>query len=126
MDREKAIFSFFIMLAFALNVGFFLGDIDNISHHSSFAMFAAITVNLIATVLKIGDRSQLGTFMLSSCLVADIQLIFAAGYWAFASHVFDLQHTEYIVDIVKLSGGAAIATFISIIILLIDTASMRR
>ena len=41
-------------------------------------------VNLIATVLKFGDRTQIGAIHLSTSLVADLQLLAAAVVWAMA------------------------------------------
>lgn len=42
--------------------------------------FAAIVVNLIATILKLGDKTQLGSVLLATSLVADIQLISSSNY----------------------------------------------
>lgn len=58
MNLEKVIFGFFIVLAATLNFGFFVGDIGNPAYHHVFELFAAIVVNLIATVLKFGDRTR--------------------------------------------------------------------
>ena len=58
MNLEKVVFGFFIILAATLNFGFFIGDFDNPNHHPVYELFAAIVVNLIATVLKFGDRTQ--------------------------------------------------------------------
>ena len=60
MNLEKVVFGFFIVLAATLNFGFFLGDIDNVAHHNIYELYAAVVVNLIATVLKFGDRTQIG------------------------------------------------------------------
>ena len=59
MNLEKVIFGFFIVLAATLNFGFFIGDLDNPIHHDVYEPFAAIVVNLIATVLKFGDRTPI-------------------------------------------------------------------
>jgi hypothetical protein len=56
-------------------------------HHHIYELFAAIVVNLIATVLKFGDRTQIGAVHLSTSLVADLQLVAAACVWAIAVHV---------------------------------------
>ena len=61
MNLEKVIFGFFIILALTLNFGFFLGELDDPSHHHIYELYATIVVNLIATVLKFGDRTQIGT-----------------------------------------------------------------
>ena len=46
-----------------------------------------MVVNLIATVLKFGDRTQIGAVHLATSLVADLQLISAALVWGYASYV---------------------------------------
>ena len=71
MNLEKVIFGFFIVLAATLNFGFFVGDLDDPAHHDIYELFAAIVVNFIATVLKFGDRTQIGAVHLSTSLVAD-------------------------------------------------------
>ena len=43
-----------------LNFGFVIGELDNVAHHHVYELFAVIVVNFIATVLKLGDRSQMG------------------------------------------------------------------
>ena len=60
MNQEKVAFGFFVILALSLNFGFVMGDIDNPAHHNVYELFAAIVVSLIATVLKFGDRTQVG------------------------------------------------------------------
>ena len=44
-------------------------------------------VNLIAMVLKFGDRTQIGAVQLATSLVASLQLIAAAAVWAYATNV---------------------------------------
>ena len=70
MNLEKVIFGFFIVFAATLNFGFFIGEIDNPVHHDIYELFAAVAVNLIATVLKFGDRTQIGAIHLATSLVA--------------------------------------------------------
>ena len=87
MNRERVIFGFFIVLALTLNFGFVLGEIDNPNHHGVVELFLVIVVNLIATGLKLGDRSQIGAVLLATSFVADLQLIGAAIVWTVAVHV---------------------------------------
>jgi len=87
MNLEKVVFGFFIVLAATLNFGFFLGDIDNVAHHNIYELYAAVVVDLIATVLKFGDRTQIGAVHLATSLVADLQLIAATVVWAYATGV---------------------------------------
>jgi hypothetical protein len=124
MNLEKVIFGFFIVLAMTLNFGFFIGDIDNPSHHHVYELYAAIIVSLIATVLKFGDRTHVGAILLSTSLAADLQLIAAAIIWVAMSGKMD--ESNLTVYIVSLSGGALMANFISVILLISETISQRR
>ena len=74
MNPEKVVFGFFIVLALTLNFGFFVGELDNPDHHNEWELFAVVVVNLVATVLKFGDRTQIGAVLLSTSLVAMLQL----------------------------------------------------
>ncbi|WP_197911636.1 DUF6394 family protein [Kineobactrum salinum] len=87
MNMSKVIFAFFVLLAVTLNFGFFIGDIDNPDHHNVYELFAALVVGLIATILKFGERSQMGAVLLASSLVVDLQLIAAALIWAVGAHM---------------------------------------
>ncbi len=83
MNLEKVVFGFFVLFAATLNFGFFIGDLgDPPELHNSYELYAAVVVNLIATVLKFGDRTQIGGAVhLATSLVADLQLIAAALVW---------------------------------------------
>jgi hypothetical protein len=127
VNLEKVIFGFFIVLAATLNFGFFIGDIDNPAHHDIYELFAAIVVSLIATVLKFGDRTQIGAVHLSTSLVADLQLIAAAMVWGYAAHISAAGLTpEMTAKVVSLSGGALLANGISVVILIAETIMQRR
>ena len=92
-----------------------------------YELFAAIVVNLIATTLKFGDRTQIGAIHLATSLVADLQLIAAAVTWGFAVHVLNLGMTpEITASVVSLSGGALFANVVSVILLIAETLMMRR
>jgi ABC-type siderophore export system fused ATPase/permease subunit len=124
MNMEKVVFGFFIVLAMTLNFGFFIGEIDNPTHHHVYELYAAIIVSLIATVLKFGDRTQVGAILLSTSLAADLQLISAAILWAALQNSMDASSLT--VYIVSLSGGALMANFVSVILLISETISQRR
>ena len=127
MNFEKVIFGFFIVLALTLNFGFFLGDIDNPDHHHAVELGAALAVSLIATIIKFGDRSQLGAVLLATSLVADLQLIIAAAVWGWAVNVSDTGMTsEILASIVSLSGGALLANLISVTLLVAETITIQR
>ena len=127
MNLEKVIFAFFILLAATLNFGFFIGDIANPELHSVYELFAAIVVSLIATVLKFGDRTQIGAIHLATSLVADLQLLAAAMAWGYAVHVTQLGlSASTMSSIVSLSGGAVFANVVSVVILIAETIMQRR
>lgn len=127
MNFEKVTFAFFILLALTLNFGFFVGEIDNPSHHHIYELYAALVVSLISTILKFGDRSHLGAIVLAASLVADLQLIAAAMVWGYANHISASGLTpDIMASIVSLSGGALIANTISVILLVIETSIYRK
>jgi hypothetical protein len=127
MNLEKVVFGFFVLLAATLNFGFFIGDIDDPTVHNIYELFAAVVVNLIATVLKFGDRTQIGAVHLATSLVADLQLIAAAVYWAVATQVTvgGLDPHE-VASIVSLSGGALFANIVSVVLLVVETVGYHR
>lgn len=127
MNFEKVVFGFFIVLALTLNFGFFVGDIDNPDHHHAIELGAALAVSLIATIIKFGDRSQLGALLLSTSLVADLQLIIAAFVWGYAVNVSEAGMTgEVLASIVSLSGGALLANLVSVTLLVAEAVTIRR
>jgi putative Ca2+/H+ antiporter (TMEM165/GDT1 family) len=127
MNPEKVVFGFFILLAATLNFGFCLGDFDNPAHHHPYELFAAIVVNLIATVLKLGDRTQLGALMLASSLVADVGLIGAAIAWAIGVWGTGQGMTpEVLGSVLSLASGALFANVVSVVLLIVETVLMRR
>lgn len=127
MNLQKVIFAFFILSALTLNFGFFYGDIENPAHHNVYELFAVVVVNLVATVLKIGDRTQLGAVLLATSLVADLQLIAAAVSWGVVVNMMQGGMTpEHMASIVSLSGGAMLANVVSVVLLVVDTLMSRR
>ncbi len=127
MNPEKVVFGFFIVLSLTLNFGFFVGELDNPEHHNVYELFAVLVVNLIATILKFGDRSQMGAVLLATSLVAILQLLAAALVWTAAVHITGTGLTpEVTASIVSLSGGAMLANVISVTLLIIETVMLRR
>ena len=127
MNLEKVVFGFFVLLAATLNFGFFIGDLGDPELHNSYELYAAVVVNLIATVLKFGDRTQIGAVHLATSLVADLQLISAALVWGYASYVSTEGLTrEATASVVSLSGGALLANIVSVVLLVVETVSFHR
>lgn len=127
MNFEKVMFAFFIVLALTLNFGFFIGEVDDPNHHDVLELAAALIVSIIATIMKFGDRSQMGAVLLATSLVADLQLLIAAGIWTWAVNVSDTGTTTAVISrIVSLSGGALLANMVSVTLLIAETISIRR
>jgi hypothetical protein len=127
VNLEKVFFGGFILLALTLNFGFVMGDIDNPTHHHPWELFAALVVSMIATVMKLGDRTHIGAVLLSTSIVADIQLVAAALVWGIALHVMETGNTPSVISsVVSLSGGALLANIASVVLLMIETVTMRR
>jgi len=125
MNLDKVISGFFIILAMTLNFGFFYGDMDSLVHHNKYELFAVIVINLIATILKLGDKTQLGSVLLATSLVANIQLIGAATIWTIAEYAYTLDD-EIIAIILSLSGGALLANITSVLLYIGDTLKSKR
>ena len=126
MNFEKVMFAFFIVLALTLNFGFFLGDIDNPEHHNAMELGAALAVSLIATVIKFGDRSQMGAVLLATSLVADLQLIMAAVVWGYAVNFSETGlDMAMMASILSLSAGALLSNITSVVLLILETMMVR-
>jgi len=127
VNLEKVVFGFFVLLAATLNFGFFLGDIGDPQVHNINELYLAVVVNLIATLLKFGDRTQIGAVHLATSLVADIQLISAASVFIYATQVSTEGLTRASMSsVVSLSGGALLANVVSVTLLVVETVSFHR
>jgi hypothetical protein len=127
MNLERVIFGFFILLALTFNVVFVIGDIDNPAHHNVWILTFAILISLIATGLKLGDRSQIGALLLAASLVADVLLISARVLWIIAENETATGPSpESMVRIVSIAGGALVANIVSVIVVVGDALMSRR
>lgn len=127
MNLERVVFGFFIFLALALNLVFVVGEMQNPAHHNVWILTFAILVNLVATGLKLGDRSQIGALLLAAGLVADLLLISARVVWVVeVSGVVNSPSPEAMVGIVSLACGALLANFLTVVMLTGDTLLSRR
>ena len=127
MNMERVVFGFVIILALTFTFAFVIGDIDNVSHHNVWLLTIAILINLIATGLKLGDRSQVGALLLASSLVADVLLITARVVWVVEQNQSAaVPSPESMANIVSLASGALLASIITVVILVSDTLISRR
>jgi cytochrome b561 len=127
MKLERLVFGFVIILALTFTFAFVMGDIDNPSHHNVWMLTIAILINLIATGLKLGDRSQLGALLLASSLVVDVLLIAARVVWVITEEQTPIGPSpETMANIVSMAGGALIASLVTVIIVVGDALISRR
>ena len=127
MNLEKVVFGFFVLLAATLNFGYVTGDIGNPEHHNVIELYAAVVVNIIATILKFGDRTQIGAIHLAASLVATIQLLIAGGVWIWATQIAPQPLTESVMSsVVSMALGALLANIVSVVLMVIETANFRR
>ena len=81
----------------------------------------------MAVVLKFGDRSQIGTVLMASSIVAVLQLVMAATIWGYSVHVVETGLVESVVaTIVSLSGGVVLANVFSLILVMVEVVILRR
>jgi len=125
MNLQKVISGFFFILAMTINFGFFYGDIDRPELHSVYELFVALVISLISTVLKIGDKTQMGAVLLATSLVADIQLIAAVTVWTITEYL-SIVDVEAFAAIISLSGGALLANITSVILYIGETLKSKR
>jgi Ca2+/H+ antiporter, TMEM165/GDT1 family len=127
MNLEKVIFGFFIILAMTLNFSFVYGEIEDPAHHNFIEFFLVVVVNIIATTLKLGDRTQIGAVLLATSLVANLQLITAAAIWTNAVHISGTGlQAESLALIVSHAAGALIANIVSVTVFVAETLMLRR
>lgn len=123
MNLEKVIFGFFVVLAATLNFGFVIGDISDPTMHNHYEFVGAVVVNLVATVLKFGDRTQLGAVHLATSLVASLQLVVAGMAWVFGNQ--DGLTGGEMASVVSLAAGAVLANLVSVVLLISETISLQ-
>jgi len=126
MNLDKVVAGFFIIFAMTLNFSFFYGDLNNPAMHHKYELFAAIVVNIIATVLKLGDKTQMGSVLIATSLVADLQLIAAATIWTIFSLPNGGLEDGAFEIIISLSGGALLANITSVVLYVGDTLKSKR
>ena len=126
MNMEKVVFGFFVVFAATLNFGFFIGDMTDVRVHNIYELYAAVVVNVIAVILKFGDRTQIGAIHLATSLVAAIQLISAAVVWIAVSSGEEEIGVHAMSSVVSLSGGALLANIVSLALLVGETLGAHR
>jgi hypothetical protein len=127
MNLEKVIFGFFVIFACTMNFGFFIGTPGEVSEHDAGHLFAAVVLNLIVLVLKLGDRTHLGATHLAIGMVAILQLLAASMVWVWHVNIGQLaMNGGTMATIVSLSGGALLANLIAVLLLIGETLRQTR
>jgi hypothetical protein len=126
VNLEKVVFGFFVLMAATLNFGYVVGDLTDPNQHNIYELYAAVIVNVIATILKFGDRTQIGAIHLATSLVASIQLIIAATFYVYASQVGSGVDVHELASVVSLAIGACLANIVSLVLLVAETLTHRR
>lgn len=127
MNTERGWFGFFIVLALTMNFGFVMGDLDDHIFHNKWELGAAFIVSVIATILKLGDRSAMGSVFLATSLVADFHMAIAIAIWLWHGITVGGDPTPVaMASIVSMSWGAVLANFASVALLLYETVNVRR
>ncbi|NPA11613.1 MAG: hypothetical protein GXO62_05170 [Epsilonproteobacteria bacterium] len=109
MDWGKVIYVFFQLMSLTSVAGF-------LYDHNKIALFIALSLNLISTILKIGVRNIFAAELFAASLVADLHLIPAFFYLEIKN---DLE-AAYAMAI-----GALIANIVTLILSFIELAKMR-
>jgi hypothetical protein len=126
VNLEKVFFGFFVLLAATVNFGFVIGDITDPRVHNVHELYAAVVINVVAAVLKFGDRTQIGAIHLATSLVAVIQLVAAATVYIYATQASTLGlDVTAMSSVVSLAAGALLANIVSVILLVTETVSYR-
>lgn len=112
--RSDLAYGSFVLLAASTNFAFFVGDVGEPAVHDVRMLFASLAVNLLATGLKLGDRTHVGAVHLSASLVVDLQLLAAAVVWLLSEQSGARVVTA---EVVSLSGGALLASVVSVVML---------
>ncbi len=109
MDWGKVIYIFFALMSLTTTVGF-------IFDHNTTALFIAMSINLVSTLLKIGVKNILSAELFASSLVADLHLIPAFLY---AELAHDMPAA------VAMAYGAIAANIFSMALVLIEASKTR-
>lgn len=112
MNWGKVFYIFFTLMSLTTSVSF-------IFEHSVIALFAAASINLISSILKLGVRNLLSAELLAGSLVADLHLLPAFFMYQFGNTG---THAELITGLVI---GAIIANVYTIVISIVESAKTK-
>ena len=93
-------------------------SVSFLQEHTVLALFAAGSINLVSTILKLGVRNLLAAELLAGSLVADLHLLPAFFIFQFGSG----EHSNLIIGLVM---GAIIANVYTLIISIVESAKTK-
>ena len=111
MNWGKVFYIFFTLMSLTTSVSF-------LYEHNVVALFAAGSINLLSTILKMGVRNLLAAELLAGSLVADLHLIPAFLMY----YVDSTEHVNFIVGLVI---GAIIANAYTLVISIVESAKTK-
>ena len=112
MNWGKVFYIFFTLMSLTTSVSFLFEP-------SVTALFAAASINMISSLLKLGVRNLLSAELLAGSLVADLHLLPAFLMFQFGTTG---THTDLIMGLV---AGAIIANLYTIIISIVESAKTK-
>jgi len=113
MNWGKVTFVFFALMSLTTTAGY-------IYFQSNSAIFIAMSINLVSTLLKVGVKNMLAAELFASSLVADLHLIPAFYYVSIADNT--PQHETIAIS---LAIGAVIANIFSMALVLIESSKAK-
>ncbi|HHB94431.1 MAG TPA: hypothetical protein ENK88_04730 [Campylobacterales bacterium] len=111
MNWGKVFYIFFTLMSLTTSVSF-------LHEHTVLALFAAGSINLVSTILKLGVRNLLSAELLAGSLVADLHLLPAFFIFQFGSG----ENANLIIGLVM---GAIIANVYTLIISIVESAKTK-
>jgi stage V sporulation protein SpoVS len=109
MDWGKVVYVFFQLMSLTSVAGF-------LYDHNGVALFIALSLNLISTILKIGVKNIVAAELFAASLVADLHLIPAFIY-------LEIKHD--LEAAYAMAIGALIANIVTIILSFIEIAKSK-
>ena len=104
MEWRMVWVTFFLLMALTTTVSYLF-------HGNGYELIIAVSMNLIATTLKLGERRTTGAMTMAASLVADFHLV--PALWTF----YYFGDTELATS---LAWGALVANIISVILLIAE------
>lgn len=111
MNWGKVIYIFFTLMSLTTSVSYLF-------EHNVVALFAAGSINLVSTILKLGVRNLLSAELLAGSLVADLHLLPAF----LMAYLGDTEQSNLIVGLVS---GAIIANVYTLVISIVESAKTK-